>query len=267
MSKTGIFLTGGGGIGAFHIGFFKALEEAGIGYDLVCGESVGALIGGAATYLKSDEMLYRWNQLTLESILKIDSTKFKDIEGTRRNLKLIKECFLSCCRRDPHLMIDVNDIRKQLYDLLDGDKIRESKVDFGVATTKLPSMKLKTFFKEDMVDNPLEYILASIYLPILSRQRIIDNKHYIDLSRWRRYPLEMLKEKKCDKVFVVNIERENLRYLEKPILKNFNNGEEVTFINYERKPSILDFSREQSDRNFENGYETTIKTLSKSLRL
>ena len=263
MKKTGIFLTGGGGIGAFHIGFFKALEEAGIKYDVVCGSSVGALVGGASTYLNSNQMLECWNTLSLENVLKIDSNKIKDLEGTKRVLKLYKECFLSCCRRDPNLMIDVNDIRKLLYSCLDGEKIRQSSIDFGVTTTELPSMEMKKFYKEDMIANPLEYILSSIYLPIFSRQRIIDNKHYVDLARFRRYPLEMLKERGCDNIYVVNIEANNLRLLQNPINKNFNNGEEVIFINYDNKPSILDFSKEQSKINYENGFETTVKTLQK----
>ena len=60
MKKTGIFLTGGGGIGAFHTGFFKALEEYGIKFDTIVGSSVGALVGGAATYLTADEMYQKW---------------------------------------------------------------------------------------------------------------------------------------------------------------------------------------------------------------
>ena len=264
-NKTGIFLTGGGGIGSFQIGFFKALEEAEISFDLVCGGSVGALIGGAATYLTPEEMMEAWKTLTLESVLKIDSRKVKDLQGTKRDLMLIKECFLSCCHRDPKLMIDIDDIRKLLYASLDGDKIKESKIDFGVTTTVLPSFELQKTFKEDMKTNPLEYILASIYLPIFSRQRIIDNKHYVDLTRWRRYPIEMLKEKGCTSAYIVNIETEHKTKskLERPISQVFDEGEDVTLVNYENLPSILDFSNEQALINYQNGYETTMRVLEK----
>ena len=160
-------------------------------------------------------------------------------------------------------MIDVEDIRKLLYSLLDGDKIRESKVDFGITTTLLPSMKMMKIYKEDMKYNPLEYILSSIYLPIFSRQRILDNKQYIDIARYRRYPVEMLKEKGCNNIYVVNIEAHNPNRVRKPMERVYNNGEEVTFIDYEDKPSILDFTAEQSAKNLKNGYETTAKVLEK----
>ena len=159
-------------------------------------------------------------------------------------------------------MIDIEDIRKLLYASLDGDKIRDSKVDFAITTTQTPSMRMLKIYKEDMIINPLEYILSSLYLPAFSSQRIIDDSHYVDISRFRRYPLEMLKEKGCNNIYVVNNETNNLRRINRPIRKNFCN-ERITFINYETKPSILDFSLEQSEKNYNNGYETTIKLLEK----
>ena len=264
MKKVGIFLTGGGGIGSYHIGFFKALEELDIKYDLVCGTSVGALVGGAATYLDSYEMFECWKTLTLESVLKVDSRKIKDLQGLKRNLMLFKETFLSCCRKDPNLLIDINDIRNLLYASLDGEKIKNSKIDFGLSTTELPSFKMVNFFKEDMVDaNVLEYIIAAIYMPIFTGQKIINNKSYIDISRWRRYPLEMLKEKECDEIYIVNIETKNTKKLEIPIKKIFDDNTIVHFINMEENPSILDFEEEQAKRNLQNGYNQTLKLLKK----
>ena len=163
-------------------------------------------------------------------------------------------------------MIDIEDIRKLLYAVLDGEKIKESKIELGVTTTELPSMKLKKFYKEDMKTNPLEYILASIYLPIFSQQRIIDGKHYLDIAKYRRYPIEMLREMDCDNVYVVNIEAHNKNKIQRPLETIYPEKDKVTFIDYETKPSILDFSHEQSKKNYIAGYETTIKILEKTLK-
>ena len=92
-------------------------------------------------------MFEKWKELTLEAVLKIDSRKIKDLEGAKKTLELYKECFMSCAKRDPHLMIDINDIRALLYRLLDGDKIRESDIDFGISTTLLPSKKMMNIWK------------------------------------------------------------------------------------------------------------------------
>ncbi len=43
--KIGITLSGGGARGFAHIGVLKALEEAGLGPEVICGTSAGAIIG------------------------------------------------------------------------------------------------------------------------------------------------------------------------------------------------------------------------------
>ena len=204
-NRTGIFLSGGGARGSFHIGFLKALEEYDIEYNYIFGCSAGAIVAGASTYLSASDIYERWKRLTLENVLKIDSKKIVDYDGARKTLMLYRECALSCLRRDPNFFIDINDIRKLLYELLDGEAMRESKIDFGISTTLLPFLQMQNIWKEDMVVNPLEYILASIYLPIFSRQRIIDGRQYMDLCKFRRFPFEVLKEKGCDNIFVVNL--------------------------------------------------------------
>ena len=43
--KRGIVLAGGGSRGAYEIGFWQAIRELGIDYQIVTGSSVGALNG------------------------------------------------------------------------------------------------------------------------------------------------------------------------------------------------------------------------------
>ncbi|WP_375382428.1 patatin-like phospholipase family protein [uncultured Sphingomonas sp.] len=47
---VGLVLAGGGARGFAHIGAMRALAEAGISADLICGTSMGALVGGTAAY-------------------------------------------------------------------------------------------------------------------------------------------------------------------------------------------------------------------------
>ena len=43
--KIGLALSGGGALGAAHIGVIEEIEKAGIKIDCVCGTSAGAIIG------------------------------------------------------------------------------------------------------------------------------------------------------------------------------------------------------------------------------
>ena len=47
MKKLGLALGAGGARGVAHMGFLKALEEAGIKPDYITGASMGAVVGGA----------------------------------------------------------------------------------------------------------------------------------------------------------------------------------------------------------------------------
>lgn len=260
-NKVNIFLTGGGAKGSFQIGFFKALEEFEIKPNAIYGSSVGALVGGAATYMDSYDMLECFKTLTLESVLEVDSNKFKDIHGSLKTLKLYKETFLSCMK---NRLIDIENIRTLLYNSLDGEQIKSSKIDFGITTSVLPTFKSLQIYKEEMITNPLEYILASLYLPIFRSQKIIDNKNYIDIADYKHFPFEMLKKKECSNIYIVNISSGSSNKLYKDIEKaKFNESIKITVINMDYKASILDFSEEQMLVNYNKGYETTRKVLSK----
>ncbi len=57
--SVGLVLSGGGAKGIAHIGVIRALEDADIPIDYVCGTSMGAIVGGlySAGYT-TDEMLH-----------------------------------------------------------------------------------------------------------------------------------------------------------------------------------------------------------------
>jgi len=60
--RIGVVLSGGGAKGAAHVGFLRALEEAGIRVDCIAGTSVGALVGG---YFAAG-----WSPAELDSLLR-----------------------------------------------------------------------------------------------------------------------------------------------------------------------------------------------------
>lgn len=67
--KIGLALGGGSARGWAHIGVIRALADAGIAPDMVCGTSIGALVGAA--YVAGDlDRLERWvKSLTLQTVV------------------------------------------------------------------------------------------------------------------------------------------------------------------------------------------------------
>ncbi len=66
--KVAIVLSGGGAKGVAHIGALKVIEEAGIPVDIICGTSMGSLIGG----------LYSigWSPYELDSLVRVQDWTF-----------------------------------------------------------------------------------------------------------------------------------------------------------------------------------------------
>lgn len=265
-NKTAVFLSGGGAKGPFQIGFFKALEDFAIKPDLICGSSIGALIAGAATYMDAYELMECWKNLTLESVLQVDEKMLLGLNEKDRIRRLYFETFLSCLR-PPRLLIDIENIRGLLYSSLNGEKILEANTDFGISTTEIPSFRLRKIFKEDMSCNPLDYILASLYLPFFRPQKIIDGKHYLDIAPLRRYPLEMVCSEKYSTVFIVNISAQSEEKMNHDIANtNFGSDTNIIVINMDKKSSYLDFSEELAQINFQKGYESSLYTLSRKMK-
>ena len=70
MKKLGLVLGSGGARGVAHIGFLKALEDAGIKPDYISGCSMGAVVGGCyATGMDADAMMREVSALSATDIL------------------------------------------------------------------------------------------------------------------------------------------------------------------------------------------------------
>ena len=74
--RVGLVLGGGAARGWAHIGAIRALEEAGIRPDVVCGTSIGALVG--AVYANGDlDWLEDWvGKLTWQTVVRLLDLRF-----------------------------------------------------------------------------------------------------------------------------------------------------------------------------------------------
>ena len=100
-------------------------------------------------------------------------------------------------------------------------------------------------------------------MPIFTREPLIDGKQYIDLCRFRHYPLEVLKARKCTDFYVCNIEKENA--LRMKLGTRLILGKAATFVTYKHAPSILDFSEKTSKINYKRGFDDTCRVLERKL--
>ena len=70
MKTLGLALGAGGSRGVAHVGFLKALEEAGLRPDYICGCSMGSVVGAAyASGMTADEIWEIVGKLRMLDIL------------------------------------------------------------------------------------------------------------------------------------------------------------------------------------------------------
>ncbi|HPW00626.1 MAG TPA: patatin-like phospholipase family protein, partial [Oscillospiraceae bacterium] len=67
--KRGIVLAGGGSRGAYEIGFWQAIRELGIDYQIVTGSSVGALNGAMMASGDFESAKQMWLRLRTEDVI------------------------------------------------------------------------------------------------------------------------------------------------------------------------------------------------------
>ena len=83
--KVGVVLSGGGAKGVAHISALRAIEEAGLPIDIICGTSMGALIGGLYSIGWSTDELDSLVRHQEWSFLLTDKVKEEDLDiDTRR---------------------------------------------------------------------------------------------------------------------------------------------------------------------------------------
>ena len=146
----GLVLEGGGAKGAYHAGAILALSENNIYFDAVVGTSIGSI--NAAFYALGDYKMLKdlWVNTTCAELFDIP----EDVMRSFKNLKFSKDTLKSSVKVlekiTMNLGIDTTNIKRVLSENIDEDKLRNSSVDFGLATYNLSDLKPVQLFIDDI---------------------------------------------------------------------------------------------------------------------
>ena len=67
--KRAIVLCGGGSLGAYEMGVWRALKELDINFDIVTGTSIGALNGAMMAMNDYEGALKLWNSISVDNVM------------------------------------------------------------------------------------------------------------------------------------------------------------------------------------------------------
>jgi len=245
----GLALEGGGAKGAYHMGVVKAFLEEGYEFGSITGTSIGAL-NGAIIAQGDFEKGYRfWEDMESSRIFDMDNIQYKKLKNREFDKETIIQLASKAKRIIEHKGIDTSKIRKVIEGIVDEDKLRESKIDFGLVTVSLSDLKPIEIYKEDIPKGKMiDYLIASANFPGFEPQKIED-KYYIDGGLYDNCPINLLARKGYSEIIAV-------RTLGIGIVQNikYPDAKVTNIIPSENIGRILNFNNKHIHRNLKMGY-------------
>jgi NTE family protein len=172
--KIGLALSGGGALGAAHIGAIEELEKAGIRIDYISGVSSGAIIGLAYAAGGLDS-LHNFYDAALTNLAKKD--KFVFAKGPDAVFGYIKRALEDICR---------------------GKDFSQMAIPFSCLATNLATGEREVFIS----GNPVASVLASSAYPGFFAAQKLNGKFYIDGGVTRNLPVDEVRMTGAD--FVIS---------------------------------------------------------------
>lgn len=199
----GLALEGGGAKGAFHMGAVKAFIDEGYIFDGVAGTSIGAL-NGAIIAQGDFELGYQWWEGMDTSILfDIEKIHIEKYMNKKINKEVLR--FWASVVKDiiGNRGLDTKKIRETLNTVINEEKLRQSKTDFGIVTVSVSDWKPLELFKEDIPEGKMvDYLMASANFPAF-RIEPIEGKYYIDGGFYDNCPINLLSRKGYNDIIAI----------------------------------------------------------------
>ena len=244
--KRALVLSGGGAKGAYELGVYKALKRLGIKIDIITGTSIGALNGAVlctGDYRKAKRL---WLKMSSNEVFNYTFKNSKEYP------KIAKDII-----KNKGLKFDKAEA--VLSSVLDENKIRKSKIDFGLVTFNLKNRVPKVLTKDQIPKGKLvPYILASATCFPMVEVKKIDGEAYVDGGYYDNLPINLAIDMGADEIIAVDLSAIGIKQKVK---------DEDIKIDYIKKSTksdfILDFNPESARKNIRAGYNDTMKYFKK----
>lgn len=254
----GLVLEGGGAKGAYHVGAYKALRELNIEIGGIAGTSIGAINGAMMVQGDYDLLEKTWYNINSNQLFDIDEKTIVDL----KNFNLQEINFSYLLHQSKEILnnrgLDTKKIRELFDTYIDEEKIRNSKIDFGIVTVDLTDKKPLELFKEDIPKGKLiDFLIASANLPAFKIEEV-DGKKYLDGGFYNNLPIGLLCQKGYKDIIAV-------RTMAVGVVRRVKDKNvKITYIqpadgSLGSMLGALDFNREKAEELIKLGYYDTLK--------
>ena len=202
VNKTyAVALEGGGARGAYEIGVWKALQEAGIRFDAVSGTSVGALNGALMAAGDLEKAVGCWENIRLSQVIRLTPREEKRLGnllkgkidlGEIRSFQNLQENLNQVSGIVRNRGLDIAPLRQWIARIVDPAALKRSPVELYVTTVNLSDKKTQEIRIRDIPEEQIcDMLMASAYHPTF-RQEKLGGKYYADGGFFDTLPLHAL---------------------------------------------------------------------------
>lgn len=248
-----IVLSGGGSKGAYEMGVWAALRKLNIKYDIVTGTSVGALNAAVMTQQTFYKGLLFWHNLNSKMIF---NQEIKEDYNTKEGKKNILKIYAKGALNGG---MDVKGLDATLRKVIDPKKFFRSKINMGIITFNVKTLKPKVVTKKDLNESNLcDYLLASASCFPAFKMKEIDNENYIDGGIYDNLPINLAASLGATEVIAVDLKEVGFKQKVK------DQNLKITYISPRNDiGSFLIFEKNMARRAMKLGYNDTLKTMNK----
>lgn len=246
--EYGLILDGGGARGAYQIGAWKALKEAGVRVNAVAGTSVGALNGALICMDDVEKAEKVWNEIAFSRVMDVDDEWMEQLFQGEQTLGSIISGALRLLTEGG---VDIAPLRRLIHETVDEEKIRSSGKEFCIKTFSVTDRKELELSISDIPEGRLEeFLLASSYLVGFKNEKMEDGKRYIDGGIIDNVPVNALVSRGYMDIIEIRIYGPG----REPRVKFPEAGEHYLIGPRVKLGSILEFDRGRSRQNMKIGY-------------
>lgn len=253
--EYGIVLEGGGAKGAYQIGAWEALREAGVKIKGIAGTSVGALNGALMCMGDYENARAVWENISYSKVMDVDDNWMSQfMQGTLGMAEFFEGTFKTM--KDGGM--DITPLKKLIAEHVDAQKILDSPIEFYILTFCMDDMKELDIDVKTLEPSMIpDLLLASAYIfPLFKNERMY-GKMFIDGGVINNVPLGSLTERGYEDIIMLRIfgiGRE----------KKVKVTENTTIHSVEPRVdlgNIIDFDAEKSKLHMRTGYYDAMRMI------
>lgn len=251
--EYGLVLEGGGAKGAYQIGAWKALREAGVKIKGIAGTSVGALNGALICMGDMEKAEYLWENISYSKIMSVDDEIMGEIF---KHKKISREAMRDMMEYIGEGGLDVAPLKALIADSVDEEKIQNSPIDLYVLTFNVDEFReLDIDIKETEPELIKDFLLASAYIFPIFKNEKLHGKTYIDGGAINNVPLGSLVDRDYKDIIIIRI----FGIGREKKVKIPEDTNIYTVAPSVSLGSILDFNRKKSRMHIKRGYFDTMR--------